>query len=119
MANDKKDNGDRPQSIRFHYIKSNHFRVVHIDGAIGSRTPSGFLHIAMYSERPAIPREQEFPINKDGTLGEVGETISRDGVVRELEVDTIMSFDVAKNLRDWLTKHITEAEKNISQGVDK
>src|SRR3989442_6878794 len=46
----------KPQDVTFHYIKSSQFRVVHADGIIGGVTPRGLIHIAVFSERPAIPQ---------------------------------------------------------------
>jgi hypothetical protein len=55
--------------IAFEYIKSNLFRVIHADGAIGGVTPSGNLHLAFFSERPAIPRMIVHKRDPSGTLG--------------------------------------------------
>jgi hypothetical protein len=41
--------------IEFDFIKSNFFRVIHVDGAFGGLSPNGFVHMALYSERRAIP----------------------------------------------------------------
>lgn len=111
MTVKKKSNGTPPKQIRFHYLKSNYFRVVHIDGAIGGVTPEGYIHASMYSERLAIPREQSFAIDENGALGELKDTLTRDGVVREMEIDAIMNIESAKSLRDWLTSNIERAEK--------
>ena len=40
----------RPTRVRFHYLKSQLWRVVHVDGAIGGITPRGMIHAALYSE---------------------------------------------------------------------
>ncbi len=115
MVERKKGNGGPHQQITFHYLKSTQYRVVHIDGAIGGVTPSGFIHFSMYNERSAIPREQVFSVDKDGVLGNVEQTVSREGIVREMEVDAIMSLATAKSLRDWLTDQIIKLEKHIPQ----
>ncbi len=96
---------EKPKSLKFHYIKSPMFRVVHVDGLFGGVTPTAFIHFALYSERMPIPQQTEQVVNADGTLGpEVPEgRVVRDGVVRELEVDAIMNIDVARSMRDWLT----------------
>jgi hypothetical protein len=94
--------------IRFHYIKSNYFRVIHVDGALGGVTPSGFIHCAVYSERAAIPQVTEHAIVEDGLSEEATLIEGRAGVVREVDVDLMMSRSVAEKLRDWLTKRIGE-----------
>src|SRR3954469_15164957 len=51
------DVGDE-RVVVIEYIKSSYFRVVHSTGAIGGITPEGNIHMAFFSERPAIPRMQ-------------------------------------------------------------
>jgi len=115
MTKKSKGNGDGGPSnqIRFHYLKSAHFRTVHADGAIGSITPQGNIQMAIYSERIAIPREMVQEINSDGSLGSIidSETISREGIVREMETDVMMSINVAKSIQKWLGDKIREFEK--------
>lgn len=98
--------------IKFSYLKSPGFRVIHVDGGIGSVTPTGYIHLALYSERLPIPRELVHEVKPDGTLGaEVrDERVAKAGVLRELEVDAIFSLQTAVGLRDWLTEKITELE---------
>jgi hypothetical protein len=97
-----------PRSVRFFYIKNALFRVVHVDGAIGGITPSGKVHCAFYSERPAIPQETEFELSEDGRLGEQLSAEGKQGVVRELDFDAQMDLKTAIQLRDWLTRTIDE-----------
>lgn len=102
-----------PDHVAFDYIKSTLFRVAHVDGVIGSGTPSGLLHIACYSERPAIPRRMVFEVTSDGRMGDEIPTMkeTRDSIVRELEVDLLMSVQVASSLRDWLGLQIENIER--------
>ena len=93
-------------SIAFDYIKSNFFRVIRADGAIGGPTPQGHLHLAFYSERAAMPRRVIHELKDDNTLGAVRETQSRDSMIRELDVDVFLSFGVAESLHEWLGEQI-------------
>ena len=104
LADNNKD-----KRLRFHFIKSNSFRVVHADGAYGGITPHGYIHMALFNERIPIPQETEHIIGPDGTLGdEVEESrIARTGVIREVEVDVIMNLNTATALYDWLEKKIS------------
>jgi hypothetical protein len=95
-----------PKSLRFHYIKSNFFRVVHVDGAIGGVTPNGMIHASLFNERAAIPKEVAHQVNADGSLGTVIDTVSREGIVREMEVDVILTPTAAQALHDWLADHL-------------
>jgi hypothetical protein len=99
--------------VPFDFIKSPLFRSVHADGVIGSLTPRGQIHFAVFCERPALPRRLVFKPRADGSLGEeiVEETISRGTIVREMDVDVFMSPDVAKDLRDWLSDRLNEFEE--------
>ncbi len=104
--------GQGPSQVKFDYIKSQYFRVIHADGAIGGVTPSGFIHFALYSERAAIPRQITHLIKPDGSLGErvMEKTVSRETIVREMDVDVILSVPVAESLRKWLEEKIEEAK---------
>ncbi len=107
--------------VKFDYIKSQYFRVIHAEGAIGGVTPAGLIHFALYNERGAIPRQITHLIEPDGTLGERvhEETLAREAIVREMDVDIVLSVDVAENLRNWLTDKIKEAKKLQAKATKK
>ena len=100
----KRGNGDASHRISFDYIKSSHFRVIRADGAIGSVMPNGHIHFALYSERPAIPRQMVYELDADGKLGKElpDQTVSRSDVVREMEVDVFLTVETAESVRQWL-----------------
>ena len=102
---------NRRKEIEFDYIKSNFFRVIHVDGAVGGLAPSGNIHLALYSERRAIPTKTIHPIEGD-TLGPeiLEKREERKGLVREVEVDVVLSVDQARALRTWLTNKIESLE---------
>lgn len=112
MAESKKGNGDDSQTVTFDFIKSPQFRSIHVDGAIGGITPNGHIHISLYNERPAIPRQIIQEITPDGQLGDevVERRVSRGGVVREMDVDAYMTVETADSLRNWLTTKIDDAK---------
>jgi hypothetical protein len=96
--------------VQFHYIKSNDYRVVHVDGAIGSVTPRGLIHAAIYSERVPIPKSAIHPINEDGSLGPPADEDIRSGIVREVEVSLMLDRNTAEGLRNWLTDQIASLD---------
>ena len=98
-------------NVRFSYIKSNFFRVLHVDGAIGGVTPQGFIHCALYNERQAIPQITEHELIDNKLGGDATRTEGRVGFVREVEADLIISRNVAGELRDWLTRQIEMLDK--------
>ncbi len=103
--------------IAFHYLKSTLFRVIHTDGVVGGVTPSGDLHIALFSQRAAIPQRVVMRTTSGGGLGEEIEEdgFSRGGIVRELEVDAVLSLSTAKIVRDFLSKQIAQLEAMLEQ----
>ena len=104
---------DTPITVPFHYIKSNQFRVLHADGAIGSLTPSGLIYVGFYSERAAMPQMQVHEITESGQIGpeHPEERVSKKGIVREIEVGTIMSAETAAFLVSWLQERIDLVNK--------
>jgi|Deesub1362A_J573_1020465.scaffolds.fasta_scaffold00324_38 hypothetical protein len=102
------------KKVRFDYIKSNYFRVVHVDGVFGGNAPRrGYIHVAVWNERWPIPRQCLYSLEENGKLGKEieQERVMRDAIVREVEVDLIMSIETAKSLRDWLSEKIDNYEK--------
>lgn len=104
-----------PDEVAIDYIKANTFSVVWADGAICNTTAQGLIHLALYSERPAIPRRQVFKLN--GESGELGDlvpekTISRTSYVRELSVDVLMDPGSAMSIGTWL---VAQAKKIIGE----
>jgi hypothetical protein len=85
--------------IKFHYIKSNFFRVVHVDG--------------VFSERRPIPLQMVQEVSAEGELGEpiLGETIVRDGVVREIEANLVFNMEIAEATIKWLQDKVTQLRK--------
>lgn len=93
------------KEIAFKYVKSNLFRVIHADGAWGGIAPRGYIHMALYSERQAIPTHSAIPFSEDGPIGK--EKFERDSsFVREVEADVVLDLATAINLRDWLSDRI-------------
>jgi hypothetical protein len=99
--------------IVFEYIKSNFFRVIHADGAIGGITPEGNLHLAFFSDRPAIPKMQVHKRNPDGSLGNMlnEHTIVRPGIIREMDIDVVISPDAARSLISWINQNLDLLDK--------
>lgn len=103
---------DDPTKVQFHYIKSNLFRVVHVDGAYGGLTPQLNVFLSMYSDRLPIPEMQVMSVNDSGQLVDeiVTERVSKRGIIREVEVGIVMSVANARSLIDFLTVKVEQAE---------
>ena len=101
--------------VSFDYLKAPSFQSLRADGVIGGITPAGRIHMAVYSERPAIPRRLTYQITDIGELGQLLEVQSRESVVREMSADVFLDLRSAKAIRDWLTEQIEDLEKRLEQ----
>jgi hypothetical protein len=98
----------------YDYIKSNYFRVIHVDGIFGGNSPRvGKIQMAIWNERWPIPRQAVYKIEQDGKIGaEIPEErLARNAIVREVEAQLLMDIGTAKAMRDWLGNKIAEFEK--------
>jgi hypothetical protein len=88
-----------PRTIPFpiHFIKSSCFRVVHASGAWYGGDSQKNLHLTFFNERTPIPKKTVLNLNEQGVV--VGEDLSqrvlKEGVIRELEVDVVLSIPAA------------------------
>jgi hypothetical protein len=104
------------RKIKFNYVKSNLFRVIHTDGATVASTPNGSITINLYSQRFSIPEEVIFDLDEDGAL--VGEGVVPDrgeehietSIIREIDVLTVMDIDAAQELVVQLQNIISQYE---------
>jgi hypothetical protein len=113
VSKKKSASAKKQQTISFDFIKSNQFRVIHVDGAWGGIAAPGHIHMSFFSERTAIPQQITHVINSDGSLGEEvkDKRKGRDAIVREVEVDAVMSLHTAISIRDWLDRKIEEMQR--------
>ena len=82
---------------QIHFIKSSHFRVIHASGVWYGGDNQHNLHLTFFNERTPIPRKMVVNLNEQGVV--VGEDLtkrdSREGVIREMEVDIVFSIQSA------------------------
>lgn len=106
----------KEKRIRFDYIKSQFFRVVHVDGIFGGTSPNGkSIRMSVWNERWPIPKQTVHEMDEFGNLLKefVEERIGRDAIVREVEVDLAMDVDCAKQIRDWLSLKINQYDEIV------
>jgi hypothetical protein len=110
--------GRLPDRLVVEYLKSQYFRVAHVDGAIGGPTPSGHIHLALFSERPAIPRRLVFPL-ENGKLGDPlpEEAIVREGMIREMDIDLMMSVSAAEEIAKLLNKMVADMKAALASNI--
>lgn len=100
-----------PKQISFHYLKSSSFRTIHVDGAHGGVTPRGdAIHLSLFSERFPIPVQVTNEL-EHGQVGNELSRVSREGIVREVEVSAIMSIETAEKVANWLLNKVEDARK--------
>jgi hypothetical protein len=94
--------------IKFDYIKSNFFRSIRADGAWAGTNGFSDIVLSIYSERTPIPKQTVHQLTEQHTLGDeiTAERITRDAVVREVEISMSMTLEVAQSLRDLLGKQL-------------
>ncbi len=99
--------------VQFHYIKTNQFKDVHVDGVFGGVSPSGFIQMAVFTERVPIPQTIVHRIKEDGSLAEevVQERVGRSGIVRDVDVNLIFNAQTARLLIEWLKSRVKQAEE--------
>jgi hypothetical protein len=97
------------------YVKSNFCRVIHVDGAYGGPiAPSGVyeIYMALYSQHQKFPDSVRFivdPVSR--TARPAAQNQENSTIVREIEIEVMMSLPFAKSLRDWLDDKIQKAEQ--------
>lgn len=102
-----------PDKIKFHYIKGQFFRVVHVDGVFGGLSPTGEISASLFSQRPPIPQLTVQMLKSENELGDeiVAERVSKDGIVREMEVSLVLSPQVAEAFAKWLMERVEQQKK--------
>lgn len=103
--------------VKFHYIKANDFRVVHMDGVFGGLSPTGDIFMSIFSQRPPIPQTTVQPVKENGELGDelMSERIVKEGIVREIEVGIAVRPEIAENLIKWLQEKVDQYKTLKSQ----
>lgn len=103
------------QTVRFDYVKSNLFRVIHADGAVGALTPGNVVQVGFYSERVPIPRRSVHELTGEGGLGEELPQARevRDAFVREVDVNVMMSLEAAQGLCELLQRVLEQAQSRL------
>jgi hypothetical protein len=99
--------------VSFEYIKSNFFRVVHVDGIHGGVSSDLDIHMAVFTERPPIPKEVVHFVSADGRLEEEDRPArkSRHGFIREVDADIVFDINTARAVIGWLQEKVDEADK--------
>ena len=98
-----------------HFIKSTSFRVVHANGVWYGGDNQGNIHMTFFNERSPIPRTMVVNLDERGAV--IGEDItkrdSKQGIVREMEVDVVLSLQVALEFYQSLGENIKAIQATL------
>jgi len=108
---------EQPQKIKFFYIKSNYYRVIHVEGAHGGITPRGNIFAALFNDRAPIPQATVQSVTSSGSLGpEIHEErTQKEGIVREVEVGVMMDLNAAIAFHKWLGEKIDNLKEIVAK----
>ena len=101
------------ERVKFNFVKSNLFRVIHVDTVWGALTPSlNGINMNLCSERFPVPQQVVYRLEADGSSEkEINEErIQNDDIEWEVEVSAIMSIETAKALIKWLQNMVDQVE---------
>jgi hypothetical protein len=108
--------------VNFDYIKSNLFRTARADGLVCGVNGFADIVLSFFSERTAIPKRAVHHL-VNGRLGDEipDERVTRDAIVREVEISLSMNLAVAKATVKLLTDQIKNVEDQMKtiQGTEK
>lgn len=100
------DNNPPDETIRIHYIKSPGFRTIHVDGVYVGPTPSNKVAVSFFSERFPIPQETIHTVEEGFEIGGEVDRTSREGLVRELEVNMVMDAEIAERIALFIQQQV-------------
>jgi hypothetical protein len=103
-----------PSEIPIHFVKGAGFRVAHASGVWFGTDPHGNLHLTFYSERTPIPKKMVLKLNEQGQpIGEdETQREGKQGVVREMEIDVVMSLHAASGFYEMFGQNLKNAIHN-------
>ena len=108
----EKKTSSQIKKVDINYLKTNNYRTYHVDGIFGGLTPDAKkIYIELFVQRSATPKRVQYEV-VDGRIGEeTGDREGLEGLVREVESGLIMDVEVARVLRDWLSRKIESVDK--------
>lgn len=91
------DTQHRVIQLPIHFIKSPSFRVIHASGVWYGGDAERNIHLSFFNERTPIPKKIVINVNENGeVLSEAtSQRDTKEGVIREIEVDIIFSVHSA------------------------
>lgn len=103
------------QELKFDYVKSHYFRVIHADGVWGGVSPRGNIHMSFYNERTALPDVSKLTLTGEGQIPKPEQYKASSAIVREFEADVILDLATARSLSTWLNDKIKLLEDLVRE----
>ena len=103
-----KDTSAARFKLPIHFVKSTCFRVIHANGVWYGGDNQGNLHMTFFNERNPIPKTMVVNLDERGAVisEDLSKRDSKQGIVREVEVDIVLSMQVAIELYQTLGENI-------------
>ena len=112
----KEKSPDKPDKIRFDYLKSNQHREIFVEGIHGGMSPKGRIQMSLFCERQPIPRQIVHKFDGIKLGPEIRtERLSRDAIIRSVEATLIMDIETAEAMYNWLGRQIKDGKKIIKK----
>jgi len=113
----KNNQDETPEKLKLKLVKSNLFRLIHVDSVWGGLSPNGdSINMNLCNQRFPIPQKLVYELEKDGSFeNEINEErIQEDDVdvEWEIEVSAMMNIETAKTLIEWLKNMVEQAEND-------
>ncbi|MGH7971788.1 MAG: hypothetical protein ACREIC_24000 [Limisphaerales bacterium] len=101
------------QQLVFHFIKSTQFRVVYANGAWFGGDAQHNIHLTFYNERSPIPKKYVVNLDSSGVIVSEDESQRevKEGLIRELEIDVVLSIDSAIQFHQMLGMNLESLRK--------
>ena len=101
--------------MAIHFVKSSQFRVVHASGVWYGGDAQQNLHLTFFNERNPIPKKLVLLLNDQGMIvgDDPSEREAKEGIVREMEVDVILSFQAAVELHKTLGDNLKAIQQTL------
>ena len=105
------------ERIYFDYIKSNYFRTVYVNGIFGGLSPQGdVINMSVYTERWPLPKQVVHKLENSLCKDEIREErITRNAIVREIDVNLVITIEQAISMKEWLEEKISEHKKETQE----
>ena len=93
------------QRIRFNFVRSNHYRVIHCSSVVLGFTPQQTMYLDIIAEKIEADHSIVRVLNPDGSVGDEIEGSGDESealVTREIEASVFLSQDAARSLTRML-----------------